>query len=92
MSLLLTALTRLASCVVLFAVILYAPALAPVLALPKWVWHARGDGGLARRPPATVTCPRRLAEAEVRAVGYGVPHREANGTELAACVAAGSRA
>ena len=90
MSLLLSALTRFASCVFLFAVILYAPGFVPVLVLPKWVWHARGDSGLARRP-APVACPRRLAEAQVRAVRYGGLRRAPKRTETAACVVVGSR-
>ena len=95
MPLLLSALTRFASCVILFAVILYAPTLVQVFALPKWVWQARGDSGVARRQPANVACPRRLAEAEaeVIAVRYAAPRRSPNRVEAAACVlAADSRA
>ena len=90
MSLLLTALTRLASCVFLFAVILYVPGFVPLLALPKRIRHARADSGRARRP-ATVGCSRRLAEteAEVTAVRYAAPRRAPIRTEAAACVLAG---
>jgi hypothetical protein len=87
MSLLLSALTRFASCVILFAVILYAPALVHAFMLPKWAWHARSDSGVARRQPANVACPRRLAEAEaeVIAVRYGGPRRTPKRAEPAAC-------
>ena len=81
MSLLLSALTRIASCVFLFAVILYAPGFVPALVLPKWVWHARS------RPPAA-DCPRRLAGAEVLAVRYGVPRQASAGKAARACLPA----
>jgi len=87
MSLLLSAVTRIASCVFLFAVILYAPALVHAFVLPKWVWQARSDSGVARRQPANVACPRRLAEAEaeVIAVRYAAPPPMPNRAESAAC-------
>ncbi|HEX4505220.1 MAG TPA: hypothetical protein VH722_05775 [Alphaproteobacteria bacterium] len=81
MSLLLSALTRAASSVLLFAVILYAPGFVSALALPKWVWHARSR-------PAAVGCPRRLAEAQMRAVRYGVPKPASDGAAAAACLPA----
>jgi hypothetical protein len=87
MSLLVSALTRFASCVILFAIILYAPALVHAFVLPKWVWYARSVSGVARRQPTNVACPRRLAEAkaEVIAVRYDGPRRTPNRLEKAAC-------
>ena len=93
MSLLLSALTRILSCVILFTVILYAPALVHAFVLPKWVWHARSDSGVARRQPTNVSCPRRLAEAKaaVVAVRYAAPRRTPNRVETAACRLAADR-
>ena len=81
MSLFLTALTRIASCVFLFAVILYAPGFVPALVLPKWVFHTRS------RAPA-VGCSRRLAEADVRPVRHGPVRPAPDRVEAAACVPA----
>ena len=72
MSLLVSALTRFASSVILFAIILYAPALVHAFVLPKWVWYARSDPGVARRQPTNVACPRRLAERHAGRLGLRV--------------------
>jgi hypothetical protein len=79
-------LTRIASCVFLYAVVLYAPGFVPTFVLPKWVWHSRPDGGFARRPPPDVVCPRRLAEAEAINVGCSAPRPRPNRPKAAACM------
>jgi hypothetical protein len=85
---LVSVLTRIASCVFLFAVVLYAPGFVPVFVLPKWVWHGRPDSGFARRRPADVICPRRLAAAEAINVGYSAPHPKPDRAKAAACILA----
>ena len=81
-------LTRIASCVFLYAVILYAPGFVPVSVLPKWVWHGRLDNGFARRRPGDVICPRRLAEAEAITVGYSALRRKPDRAKPVACILA----
>jgi hypothetical protein len=81
-------LTRIVSCVFLYAVVLYAPGFIPVFVLPKWVWHDRPDSGFARRRPADVICPRRLAEAEAITVGYSALRRKPDRTKPVACILA----
>jgi hypothetical protein len=83
---------RVASCVFLCAVVLYAPGFVPAFMLPKSTWHDRPDDGLARRRPSPdVICPHRVARLDVVPARYGGPRSDKSLSKALLCVLTSDR-